>query len=461
MKDFGTFFRNILFLLLFSLVSLVLVFSCKRSSSQISSKTYRCLDCHKIKLDDKHSFSCTVCHQGKEPAPSATVAHKNLLARPAAPAFMEKTCGSCHPEKTRALKKAPHFTLEKEINLVLKAFGLSTVSSPLALKEPEQIQNLEDLVHDLLRRRCLRCHLYYEGDSYAETRRGLGCAACHLPYGNGGLESHTFLSSPPDRNCLHCHYGNRVGFDYYGMFEHDYPYQFRSPLLEGELPPRPWGVEFHEMQPDVHLEAGMPCLACHTGSELMEGQKGPQCTDCHRNLPGKFHAPQVLQKAQCSTCHATWSFQDQGTYLLLHYEPDWEEWAEFYAQGSSEVEEIISNYFREGKAKALMKDKFSGRLKAGIWFLGFKKRRFAEIPLGRDDKGRLSVMRPLLDLHLSLVTPEEEVLFDNISPSKIKKDPKARYLPYSPHTIGQADYFRTQKVLKMTDERSNFEPQRP
>ncbi len=420
--------------------------ACKK---QEAPRVFSCKDCHGLSLDERHNFPCTDCHQGKAEAFSASEAHEGLLSAPASPNLMAKTCGRCHPAQVRALEKSPHLTLKNKINTVLSAFGLPQVSSPLKLKEAEEIRTLEDLVHDLLRRRCLLCHLYYEGDSYAETRRGLGCAACHLPYGGGGLISHRFLGSPPDRNCLHCHYGNRIGFDYYGMFEHDYPYAFRSPLLEGDLPPRPWGVEFHELKPDIHLEAGMSCLACHTGKELMSGAPGPRCENCHRNLKGRFHTSKVLNRARCSACHATWAFGDRKTHLLLHYDPDWEDWSEFYVQGSSEVEEALLTYYETGEAKAQMKDKFSGRVRPGVWFLGFEARRFEKITLGYDKKGRVSVMRPLLDLHLSLVTAEEEVLFDSIRPPKTEKDPKACYLPYVPHTIGPADYFRTQKVLRM------------
>jgi len=442
-----------------SILGIILLLCACHPPHEPPPSSLNCRDCHELTLDEKHNLPCTRCHRGKEPATSKEDAHQGLLAAPAAPAVMEKTCGECHPQKIKELSRSPHLTLAGEINTVLAAFGLPPVSSPLSLKEPAEIHTLEELVHDLLRRRCLRCHLYYEGDTYAETRHGLGCAACHLPFGEGGMLSHTFLATPPDRNCLHCHYGNRVGFDYYGMFEHDYPYAFRSPLIGGELPPRPWGVEFHEMQPDVHLKAGMPCLACHRGPELMAGKGSPRCTDCHQGLKGPFHTASVLRKARCSACHATWAFQDRELHLLLHYDPDWEDWSEFYVQGSSEVEEAVITFFQTGEAKALMRDKFSGRTRAGIWFLGFKARRFENLPLGYDREGRVSVMRPLLTLHLSLVTEEEEVPFDDVQPALVVKDPGAGYLPYSPHTIGAADYFRTQKVL--IHERSRSESQRP
>jgi hypothetical protein len=89
-----------------------------------------------------------------------------------------------------------------------------------------------------------------------------------------------------------------------------------------------------------------------------------------------------------------------------------------------------------------MKDKFSGRMRTGIWLLTLEKRRFEEVHLGRDPQGRISVVRPLGDLHLSYVNQEEEVVFDNLSPIG------ERLLPYHPHTIGQGDWNRSHKILR-------------
>ncbi len=435
----------------FLFLALLLLWGCKENPPE--PQNFFCVTCHQVALDAKHDFPCQRCHAGQTPAPSKEAAHKGLVTAPALPPYLEKTCGPCHRKEVTTLKKTRHFTLVGEINPVLKIFGLKSVDSVLALKEPTGVETLEDLVHDLLRRRCLRCHLFYEGDAYAETKRGRGCAACHLKYAAGELISHEFVRTPPDRLCLHCHYGNRVGFDYYGLFEHDYPYAFRSPLIEGEPPPRPWGVEYHEMNPDLHLKAGLACTDCHTGRELMAGAPGPRCQDCHPKLSPAYHKPSVLAGARCSACHAVWSFQDREYHLILHFDPDWEEWAEFYVQGSSEVEETFLLFFETGMAQARMRDKISGKVREGIWFLGFRARRFAEVPLGYDEKGRVSVLRPILDLHLSLAR-EDEIPFDNFYPEKLAKDPEKRFLPYAPHTIGAADYFRTQKVLRMIHDRS-------
>ncbi len=445
--------------LIFVLVLWVTASSLAQAAKGASSAPKACTDCHQVSLDQAHQFACTRCHGGHNPASSVTKAHQGLRPHPAAPTLMGQTCGACHAAEVKRLHSSLHYTLAGEVNLVRKAFGLKSVASADKLPQPQKIHTVEDLVDDLLRRRCLRCHLFYAGDDYTETKRGLGCAACHLVFPQGRLASHRFVKQPPDRNCLHCHYENHVGWDYYGMFAHDYPAQFRSPLIDGRLPPRPWGVEFHELTPDVHLKKGMSCLACHTKDEIMgDGRRyvnaaeavKVRCTDCHQvaNPKKAFHHPKVLARARCSACHALWSFQDEGYYLMLQEDPDWDDWVDLMVQGSSEIENEVEKYLRTGKARAQMRDKFTGALRPGVWFLGFGWRRFEKIPLGFDKQGRLAVVRPLLDLHLSYVDADGEVLFDDLTPSLLKKSSQAAYVPYAPHTIGPGDTFRALKVLE-------------
>ncbi len=447
-------------LFLFFLIFVFFV-GCSGSSEDSQNLSLKeCSQCHHVVLDKHHRFSCPRCHKGKSPATTKEKAHSGLIYTPASPKYMEYICGSCHKKEVKFLKNSLHFTLAGEVNLVRGIFGLSSIKDASHLPISENITTIEDLVSDLLRRRCLRCHLFYPGDDYPETRHGLGCSACHLFFENGKSRSHKFIKTPPDQLCLHCHYGNHVGWDYYGLFEHDYPYQFRSPLIEGNPPSRPWGIDFHELSPDIHLRHGMSCLACHKKEEIMgDGNRYSReaqaikvkCLDCHKIVNSRlpYHHPKVISHAKCSACHAVWSFQDQGIYLILQEDPDWDDWAEFMVQGSSEIEKEIISYLTTGQAIAKMCDKFDGTPRKGVWFLAFGWRRFEKVPLGFDEKGRVSVIRPILDLHLSYVKSQDKVIFDNYRPQLIVKDPKMAYMPYSPHTIGRGDTFRSQQVLKM------------
>ena len=452
-----------------------------------------CKGCHPMTLDAAHSFSCATCHGGDETASDGKAAHAGLIPHPAHPDRMQTTCGRCHGRQTSEAAQSRHFTLAGEINSVRRAFGATTdLKSPLEIPVTEPPTTPLALADDLLRRRCLRCHPYHPGDPYPETRHGTGCAACHLDFGNGVLTSHAFVRSPGDGQCLHCHSGNRVGADYYGRFQRDFAWEFRTPYRTDNAQRRPYGVEDHQLRPDVHHLAGIGCIDCHPGARLMGGGHASPtppltCGGCHAWRPGqpppaanlivdgkrlllvtKRDQRQLVvpamqdpahrafgAKATCVACHAQWSFNDRATHLLRQDSDDYEPWSLLTVQGSHEVElQLENNLAGEGDdSDPSMVDKFSGARRPGLWLKGFELRRWEEIPLCRDNDGRLTVCRPSLDLHLSYVNDQGEVLFDAVAPT-----PSTRTLrPYTPHTIGKAGAHYRQR-LKGTATLSPLQP---
>jgi hypothetical protein len=438
-----------------------------------------CRQCHDFTPDPGHDFQCATCHLGDPEATVKEQAHQGLVANPAGPENMEHYCGGCHEALVKSAAASLHFTLKNETNLVRAAFGArEPLSSLTEIPIHEAVESPLQLADDLLRRRCLRCHPYTEGDPYPATRRGTGCAACHLPYRDGRLVSHRFLKTPTDNECLHCHYGNYVGADYYGRYEHDFSLEYRTPYRTDEVDPRPYGVEFHQLQPDIHQTAGMGCIDCHTGSRLMGGPhrrqgSGPagehtlSCRTCHQEEPGlgknlpanlamengrlflttrlsgrRLPVPALRhpahfnagQQADCLVCHAQWTYFDRGTHLLRQDFVDYEEWWHLSVQGAFEVEDQLdlSDY-----DFPLMRDKINGKDYLGIWFKAFELRRWEAPIIGRDLDGTLKIFRPILDLHLSFVNADGKVVFDNVG----IVDQVSAYQPYTPHTVGKAGAF--------------------
>ncbi|MCW5208551.1 hypothetical protein VU11_07945, partial [Desulfobulbus sp. US2] len=82
---------------------------------------------------------------------------------------------------------------------------------------------------------------------------------------------------------------------------------------------------------------------------------------------------------------------------------------------------------------------------AGIWYTGFTKRRWEDILIRKDTDGLIKVFRPILDLRLSAVDEDGEILadFDNLT----GKD--EGLLPYTPHTTGPAGLFYEQRFLHL------------
>ncbi len=434
-----------------------------------------CQGCHADLLDPSHAMPCTACHGGDSKATAKDMAHHGLLPRPAHPDTMGQVCIPCHAETVAKVAASLHFTLKKKINLVRHAFGAQEeltglTAVPLVAGNSEPLA----LVDDLLRRRCLRCHPYAPGDDYPETRHGTGCAACHLNFTAGKLSSHALMRLPDDRQCLHCHYGNRVGGDYYGRFEQDFNAEYRTPFRTDDQHPRPYGVEFHQLAPDLHYSAGLACIDCHPGSQLMGNGVGPGCATCHNlvqaraaslanlavrdnrifitaKLSGReMESPLATDPAHarhgattdCLVCHAQWSFQDQATHLLRQESTDYTPWEYLTVQGSSAVENLLTKGLANNNVTPVMADGITGAMRPGIWLKGYGQRRWEYPLVGKDAHGRLRIFRPLLDLDLSHVDEEGEVIADDVRSTAAGHGLR----PYTPHTVGRAGLFFLQRL---------------
>ncbi len=452
---------------------------------------YKCLDCHAHELDSNHNFACTSCHQGHENTGSKEEAHAGLISRPAHPESMKASCGPCHQKQVTGSHDSLHFTSRNEINTVRRAFGATNdLIRAEDIPVHENPATALELVDDLLRRRCLRCHISYDGDNYSETLRGVGCAACHLEFKNGQLSSHTFVRRTPDQQCLHCHNSNFVGFDYYGRYEHDFHWDYRTPYKKnGSEAERPYGVEYRQLSTDIHLQAGMACIDCHPGSGLMSAASQTiSCRDCHAFASTTSHqaslkkedektfftsaertylVPQMSNPAHkkygaiatCTACHALWTYNDEGTHLFRQDAEEYDDWEALSVQGSYEVErEIFVNLNTdEGYPYPFMSDKLTGKGYFGLWHKGYELRRWEFPIICKDEEGKFTTCRPILDIHLTWMDSEGEVIFDNARPGKA---PAYGLLPYTPHTIGKAGPFfkqRLQTNLHLLDQPLNLD----
>ena len=461
---------------LYVFLCLTTLTGCSDENKQVDTVTYNCVDCHTMNLDENHNFPCTTCHKGTLNASNKNDAHKSLIAQPGSPLHMSNICASCHSKNVKSVGNSLHFTLKKSTNLFRKSFGATTnLDTFQQTPDPGQPKSALQLADDLLRRRCFNCHPFNSGNNFPLTSHGTGCSACHLPVVDGSLVSHGF-SKPSDERCLSCHYGNYVGFDYYGRFEHDLNNEYRTPYTTTNEFFRPYGVEYHQLKPDIHQQKGLWCIDCHTGSELMHtGENKPSCKGCHlekelissppKNITakkdgfvlldtgGKLHPVPTMtdpahflydQKVRCQSCHAQWTFNDTGKHYLRLDSDDFDSWSSLTTQGNVEVQTILENNidFDKTEMAVQMRDKISGKMKAGIWLKGYSQRRWEEVLLGRDSDGKITTIRPVLDFSLSWVDKDDNVRFDSV----MSHAANSGYLPYVPHTTGSAGIFYRQRI---------------
>lgn len=278
-----------------------------------------CRRCHTgfSSMGPYHRFSCERCHNGQPASKTKTAAHRGLIARPAGLGVAEKKCGGCHQSQVRSVRKSLMATAAGIIAPTRFLWGSQPDLRPIyATKAVDGLKMLspgtKNLVDGLLRRRCLRCHLYTTGARRRGDFRGLGCAACHVTYGDDGRyhgrdkilknierpglpRRHRFTTAIPTRTCLHCHNGPRIGADYVGLYPRDFheAYRFLKPGSSGFK--KLHGQDYRRLTPDVHYVRGLHCIDCHPAQELMGAgrlhtratdQVRVRCFDCH-GLPGR------------------------------------------------------------------------------------------------------------------------------------------------------------------------------
>ena len=324
---------------------------------------------------------CTVCHGGDVKATKKEMAHKGAPNHPGGlEAFVrdpgsiwiaDKTCGLCHATTVSNMKKGLMATEAGKIQGNLHSWGSEPTKKvkfanydvkdedgreptwgtdtykkymlnmmdkypdqfPTELKQlPLPPQGPADLIGKTeaeigyaasityQRSDCQRCHIGVRGRKGRGDWRGMGCSACHIPYGNEGIyegndksidkKEHghllvhtmqasreakvfvpstgvTFSGMHPE-TCNSCHNrGKRIGPSYVGMMEQPYG----SPLNEGgKSQSKTHGKRYKHIKSDLHFEAGMTCQDCHTsismhGDGSIAGttlaQVEVECSDCH------------------------------------------------------------------------------------------------------------------------------------------------------------------------------------
>lgn len=264
---------------------------------------------------------------------------------------LDRTCGTCHADISR---RVPYSTMAHTAGEVAVAryragmqpdaggvFGAKSIKDPdsdsggaCAASELTQMTpapmraDVSDGPHRLsvgnaqdqyLAKSCFRCHLNDFGENrFSGDYRSSGCTACHMPYAEDGRSqsadprisknsaphpiTHELTKSPPTGQCTTCHYrGARIGMSYQGIREAGGP---------GQMPPNAAALgrslhghdsafyltdendqnDFDETPPDLHFEAGMDCIDCHTEAEVHgDGHLyadamcvvTTECTDCH------------------------------------------------------------------------------------------------------------------------------------------------------------------------------------
>ncbi len=455
-----------------------------------------CVKCHKIeKIDNIHKLSCIDCHVLKINR-SNIKSHAVIIKNPSSFKFVDKQCGNCHAKDINQIKYSLHGTLSSCINITRYTWHAQKSFKPLyGLHRTKELKKIPlpkivvkkppDLVDNLLRKKCLRCHL--ENNSYPArgTYRANGCAACHMEYLKNGRYSgsdknmfgklgyskaHRLYKYPKLSSCLACHNNEFVGTDYVGLFPQDYDRSFRSPILKnGRLKPKLYGIGQHHLSEDIHFAKGLTCVDCHKKEEVMGDDKiytneldaiKVKCSSCHGGYKGrkpdshfvkrkdgnyffksvngknykltlfnnKLRAHKYHSKVSCSACHAAWQYGNFQLNLYFDKTRNYRMWRNLFSQEDPYLERFLESTLTFPKIKPAMMDYVDHKLSSGIWYSGWLARRWSFFILVKGIDGLFYIGRPIFQYRLTYKDSNGAVIFDNV-------DNMSTVMPYIPHTI--------------------------
>lgn len=300
------------------LVLLTAASACRRGGSA----TEACLGCHRdIELASRSHAGCVSCHGGDPAAGDRAAAHRamHIAGDRSDPQRWQLACGRCHGDEVGRVTSSQMFTNAGMIAEIQATWEGERPGTVFAARDERQfapagtglvqssVIGLDNLAGELYRKFCSRCHLARANVDPASPGHPDGCAACHFPFGDADAyqgrdatvrghgphsATHALQGLPPMTACERCHHrSGRTALSYQGLMDGN---SALVPTQAGRPGPVAGsdGRSFAHIAPDVHFEAGMECIDCHTSREVMgdgyasagmEGQLEIRCEDCHGN----------------------------------------------------------------------------------------------------------------------------------------------------------------------------------
>jgi len=113
---------------------------------------------------------------------------------------------------------------------------------------------------------------------------------------------------------------------------------------------------------------------------------------------------------------------------------DYDKWKKLKLQEDGYLTKFLNKALKSKKIiKPVMPDWVDMKMKKGIWYSGYRFKRWEHFVLGNSDDGMIKILRPLFQYRISYKDENKTMILDDVS--KINGKKIEVWLPYSPHTI--------------------------
>jgi len=371
--------------------------------------------------------------------------------------FANQNCINCHEMESKKCETSNHTTLKNSINITRKIWGIkdSNVTLQTLPYSALKIEKPSDLVDDFLRRKCLKCHLNITNSNEKGMKRKKSCLACHTKHHS---KNKCQVKSISNDKCLACHNKQFIGTDYLGLFAKDHHHSFRAPLTKNGLyPSQKYGIDHHSLNEDIHHTIKMTCVDCHNNNNGKSWETGAKCIDCHQKLSKQNHKD-YHTNISCSACHSSWNISNYEFSVFRDDTADYKKWKDLTLQEDRYLTKFLKKALKSKKTiKPQMPDWIDEKQKDGIWYSGFRYKRWENFVLANSDDGTVKILRPLFQYRISYRDKKGTMILDDVS--KIDGKNIEAWIPYSPHTISKkaksCEMCHNNKLLSDTTSTSN------
>jgi len=333
-------------------------------------------------------------------------------------------CIKCHQDKLQKCKNSNHYTLKNAINTIFKTFNFDTNYTLQNLPEPKNYKNLKNLVTDMIRRKCMRCHL----KSPLINKSNNLCLSCHNTHSNK-LDAKNAKAT--QKKCLNCHNGEFIGTDFLGLFPKDYDKAYRAPITKDGTFKKPFlNSYYHNLSSDIHFKKGFSCISCHNGKNWEKAN----CTSCHKKISKNNH-PSYHKNISCNACHSAWMVNSYQLHLLRDDTKNYAQWKRLTKQFDPYLEKFLLKALKNKNIEPKMPDYITNELKEGIWYMGWKFKRWENFILVKKYNGKIYLAKPQFQYFLTYKDKNKTLVFNNLN--ELNGSKLEAFLPKAPHTVAK------------------------
>jgi hypothetical protein len=153
-----------------------------------------------------------------------------------------------------------------------------------------------------------------------------------------------------------------------------------------------------------------------------------------------------MKLIECAACHARWTYAEWGNHVVLDNRPNLKTWRDWsfadpnLQQTLFDVEEpnAQTSYMNQDFNWLTASDsanEISGRWQPGVWLELLSKATWDKMILGKNSKGKYSILKPRKQYFISEISWQGEALKSAAIPSLPNGNPGLIMTPYTPHTI--------------------------